>query len=133
MKKKLIFSLIATFLLALSILLTVALFYAFSNQTSLLTTILNEESIQKIWGLEWYWWLLIATSAAFVLFLIVSFIFKLFGKIFKIILILGIPALIAMGVSFPFIHRNNQKQNSTIHETSLTLTKQNTEDNSNKI
>ena len=133
MKKKLIFSLIATFLLALSILLTVALFYAFSNQTSLLTTILNEESIQKIWGLEWYWWLLIATSAAFVLFLIVSFIFKLFGKLFKIILILGIPALIAMGVSFPFIHRNNQKQNSTIHETSLTLTKQNTEDNSNKI
>lgn len=133
MKKKLIFSLIVTFLLALSILLTVALFYAFSNQTSLLTTILNEESIQKIWGLEWYWWLLIATSAAFVLFLIVSFIFKLFGKIFKIILILGIPALIAMGVSFPFIHRNNQKQNSTIHETSLTLTKQNTEDNSNKI
>lgn len=133
MKKKLIFSLIVTFLLALSILLTVALFYAFSNQTSLLTTILNEESIQKIWGLEWYWWLLIATSAAFVLFLIVSFIFKLFGKLFKIILILGIPALIAMGVSFPFIHRNNQKQNSTIHETSLTLTKQNTEDNSNKI
>ena len=133
MKKKLIFSLIATFLLALGILLTVALFYAFSNQTSLLTTILNEESIQKIWGLEWYWWLLIATSAAFVLFLIVSFIFKLFGKLFKIILILGIPALIAMGVSFPFIHRNNQKQNSTIHETSLTLTKQNTEDNSNKI
>ena len=133
MKKKLIFSLIVTFLLALGILLTVALFYAFSNQTSLLTTILNEESIQKIWGLEWYWWLLIATSAAFVLFLIVSFIFKLFGKIFKIILILGIPALIAMGVSFPFIHRNNQKQNSTIHETSLTLTKQNTEDNSNKI
>ena len=133
MKKKLIFSLIVTFLLALSILLTVALFYDFSNQTSLLTTILNEESIQKIWGLEWYWWLLIATSAAFVLFLIVSFIFKLFGKIFKIILILGIPALIAMGVSFPFIHRNNQKQNSTIHETSLTLTKQNTEDNSNKI
>lgn len=133
MKKKLIFSLIVTFLIALSILLTVALFYAFSNQTSLLTTILNEESIQKIWGLEWYWWLLIATSAAFVLFLIVSFIFKLFGKLFKIILILGIPALIAMGVSFPFIHRNNQKQNSTIHETSLTLTKQNTEDNSNKI
>ena len=133
MKKKLIFSLIVTFLLALGILLTVALFYAFSNQTSLLTTILNEESIQKIWGLEWYWWLLIATSAAFVLFLIVSFIFKLFGKLFKIILILGIPALIAMGVSFPFIHRNNQKQNSTIHETSLTLTKQNTEDNSNKI
>lgn len=133
MKKKLIFSLIVTFLLALSILLTVALFYAFSNRTSLLTTILNEESIQKIWGLEWYWWLLIATSAAFVLFLIVSFIFKLFGKLFKIILILGIPALIAMGVSFPFIHRNNQKQNSTIHETSLTLTKQNTEDNSNKI
>lgn len=133
MKKKLIFSLIVTFLLALSILLTVALFYAFSNQTSLLTTILNEESIQKIWGLEWYWWLLIATSAAFVLFLIVSFVFKLFGKLFKIILILGIPALIAMGVSFPFIHRNNQKQNSTIHETSLTLTKQNTEDNSNKI
>lgn len=133
MKKKLIFSLIVTFLLALSILLTVALFYGFSNQTSLLTTILNEESIQKIWGLEWYWWLLIATSAAFVLFLIVSFVFKLFGKLFKIILILGIPALIAMGVSFPFIHRNNQKQNSTIHETSLTLTKQNTEDNSNKI
>lgn len=133
MKKKLIFSLIVTFLIALSILLTVALFYAFSNQTLLLTTILNEESIQKIWGLEWYWWLLIATSAAFVLFLIVSFIFKLFGKLFKIILILGIPALIAMGVSFPFIHRNNQKQNSTIHETSLTLTKQNTEDNSNKI
>lgn len=133
MKKKLIFSLIVTFLLALSILLTVALFYAFSNQTSLLTTTLSEESIQKIWGLEWYWWLLIATSAAFVLFLIVSFIFKLFGKLFKIILILGIPALIAMGVSFPFIHRNNQKQNSTIHETSLTLTKQNTEDNSNKI
>ena len=133
MKKKLIFSLIVTFLIALSILLTVALFYAFSNQTSLLTTILNEESIQKIWGLEWYWWLLIATSAAFVLFLIVSFVFKLFGKLFKIILILGIPALIAMGVSFPFIHRNNQKQNSTIHETSLTLTKQNTEDNSNKI
>ena len=133
MKKKLIFSLIVTFLLALGILLTVALFYAFSNQTSLLTTILNEESIQKIWGLEWYWWLLIATSAAFVLFLIVSFVFKLFGKLFKIILILGIPALIAMGVSFPFIHRNNQKQNSTIHETSLTLTKQNTEDNSNKI
>ena len=133
MKKKLIFSFIVTFLLALSILLTVALFYAFSNQTSLLTTIINEESIQKIWGLEWYWWLLIATSAAFVLFLIVSFIFKLFGKLFKIILILGIPALIAMGVSFPFIHRNNQKQNSTIHETSLTLTKQNTEDNSNKI
>ena len=133
MKKKLIFSLIVTFLIALSILLTVALFYDFSNQTSLLTTILNEESIQKIWGLEWYWWLLIATSAAFVLFLIVSFVFKLFGKLFKIILILGIPALIAMGVSFPFIHRNNQKQNSTIHETSLTLTKQNTEDNSNKI
>ena len=133
MKKKLIFSLIVTFLLALSILLTVALFYAFSNQTSLLTTILNEESIQKIWGLEWYWWLLIAISTAFVLFLIVSFVFKLFGKLFKIILILGIPALIAMGVSFPFIHRNNQKQNSTIHETSLTLTKQNTEDNSNKI
>ena len=133
MKKKLIFSLIVTFLLALSILLTVALFYDFSNRTSLLTTILNEESIQKIWGLEWYWWLLIAAGAAFVLFLIVSFIFKLFGKLFKIILILGIPALIAMGVSFPFIHRNNQKQNSTIHETSLTLTKQNTEDNSNKI
>ena len=133
MKKKLIFSLIVTFLLALSILLTVALFYAFSNQTSLLTTILNEESIQKIWGLEWYWWLLIATSAAFVLFLIVSFIFKLFGKLFKIILILGIPALIAMGIGFPFINKNNQKQNSTIHETSLTLTKQNTEDNSNKI
>ena len=133
MKKKLIFSLIVTFLLALSILLTVALFYDFSNRTSLLTTTLSEESIQKIWGLEWYWWLLIATGAAFVLFLIVSFIFKLFGKLFKIILILGIPALIAMGVSFPFIHRNNQKQNSTIHETSLTLTKQNTEDNSNKI
>lgn len=133
MKKKLIFSLIVIFLLALSIFLTVALFYAFSNQTSLLTTILNEESIQKIWGLEWYWWLLIATSTAFVLFLIVSFVFKLFGKLFKIILILGIPALIAMGVSFPFIHRNNQKQNSTIHETSLTLTNQNTEDNSNKI
>ena len=90
MKKKLIFSLIVTFLLALSILLTVALFYAFSNQTSLLTTTLSEESIQKIWGLEWYWWLLIATGAAFVLFLIVSFVFKLFGKLFKIILILGI-------------------------------------------
>ena len=121
MKKKLIFSLIVTFLLALSILLTVALFYAFSNQTSLLTTILNEESIQKIWGLEWYWWLLIATSAAFVLFLIVSFIFKLFGKLFKIILILGIPALIAMGVSFPFINKNNQKQNLIVHQSSLVL------------
>lgn len=133
MKKKLIFSLIVTFLLALSIMLTVALFYDFSNRTSLLTTTLSEESIQKIWGLEWYWWLLIAISTAFVLFLIVSFVFKIFGKLFKIVLILGIPALIAMGVSFPFIHRNNQKQNSTIHETSLTLTKQNTEDNSNKI
>lgn len=121
MKKKLIFSLIVTFLLALGILLTVALFYAFSNQTSLLTTILNEESIQKIWGLEWYWWLLIAASAAFVLFLIVSFIFKLFGKIFKIILILGIPALIAMGVSFPFINKNNQKQNLIVHQNSLVL------------
>ena len=121
MKKKLIFSLIVTFLIALSILLTVALFYAFSNQTSLLTTILNEESIQKIWGLEWYWWLLIATSAAFVLFLIVSFIFKLFGKIFKIILILGIPALIAMGISFPFINKNNQKQNLIVHQSSLVL------------
>ena len=86
MKKKLIFSLIVTFLLTLGILLTVALFYDFSNQTSLLTTILNEESIQKIWGLEWYWWLLIAAGAAFVLFLIVSFVFKLFGKLFKIIL-----------------------------------------------
>lgn len=121
MKKKLIFSLIVTFLLALSILLTVALFYAFSNQTSLLTTILNEESIQKIWGLEWYWWLLIAASAAFVLFLIVSFIFKLFGKIFKIILILGIPALIAMGIGFPFINKNNQKQNLIVHQSSLVL------------
>ena len=121
MKKKLIFSLIVTFLLALSILLTVALFYAFSNQTSLLTTILNEESIQKIWGLEWYWWLLIATGAAFVLFLIVSFIFKLFGKIFKIILILGIPALIAMGIGFPFINKNNQKQNLIVHQSSLVL------------
>lgn len=121
MKKKLIFSLIVTFLLALSILLTVALFYAFSNQTSLLTTILNEESIQKIWGLEWYWWLLIATGAAFVLFLIVSFIFKLFGKLFKIILILGIPALIAMGVSFPFINKDNQKQNLIVHQSSLVL------------
>ena len=121
MKKKLIFSLIVTFLLALSILLTVALFYAFSNQTSLLTTILNEESIQKIWGLEWYWWLLIAASAAFVLFLIVSFIFKLFGKIFKIILILGIPALIAMGIGFPFINKNNQKQNLIVHQNSLVL------------
>ena len=121
MKKKLIFSLIVTFLLALSILLTVALFYAFSNQTSLLTTILNEESIQKIWGLEWYWWLLIATSAAFVLFLIVSFIFKLFGKLFKIILILGIPALIAMGIGFPFINKNNQKQNLIVHQSSLVL------------
>lgn len=121
MKKKLIFSLIVTFLLALSILLTVALFYAFSNQTSLLTTTLNEESIQKIWGLEWYWWLLIATGAAFVLFLIVSFIFKLFGKIFKIILILGIPALIAMGVSFPFINKDNQKQNLIVHQSSLVL------------
>lgn len=121
MKKKLIFSLIVTFLLALSILLTVALFYGFSNQTSLLTTILNEESIQKIWGLEWYWWLLIATGAAFVLFLIVSFIFKLFGKLFKIILILGIPALIAMGVSFPFINKDNQKQNLIVHQSSLVL------------
>ena len=121
MKKKLIFSLIVIFLLALSIFLTVALFYAFSNQTSLLTTILNEESIQKIWGLEWYWWLLIATSAAFVLFLIVSFIFKLFGKIFKIILILGIPALIAMGIGFPFINKNNQKQNLIVHQSSLVL------------
>ena len=121
MKKKLIFSLIVTFLLALSILLTVALFYDFSNRTSLLTTILNEESIQKIWGLEWYWWLLIATSAAFVLFLIVSFIFKLFGKLFKIILILGIPALIAMGVSFPFINKDNQKQNLIVHQSSLVL------------
>ena len=121
MKKKLIFSLIVTFLLALSILLTVALFYDFSNRTSLLTTILNEESIQKIWGLEWYWWLLIATSAAFVLFLIVSFIFKLFGKLFKIILILGIPALIAMGISFPFINKNNQKQNLIVHQSSLVL------------
>ena len=121
MKKKLIFSLIVTFLLALSILLTVALFYDFSNRTSLLTTILNEESIQKIWGLEWYWWLLIAAGAAFVLFLIVSFIFKLFGKIFKIILILGIPALIAMGVSFPFINKDNQKQNLIVHQSSLVL------------
>lgn len=121
MKNKLIFSLIVTFLLALSILLTVALFYAFSNQTSLLTTILNEESIQKIWGLEWYWWLLIATGAAFVLFLIVSFIFKLFGKLFKIILILGIPALIAMGIGFPFINKNNQKQNLIVHQSSLVL------------
>ena len=121
MKKKLIFSLIVTFLLALSILLTVALFYDFSNRTSLLTTILNEESIQKIWGLEWYWWLLIATSAAFVLFLIVSFVFKLFGKLFKIILILGIPALIAMGVSFPFINKDNQKQNLIVHQSSLVL------------
>lgn len=121
MKKKLIFSLIVTFLLALSILLTVALFYAFSNQTSLLTTTLSEESIQKIWGLEWYWWLLIATGAAFVLFLIVSFIFKLFGKLFKIILILGIPALIAMGVSFPFINKDNQKQNLIVHQSSLVL------------
>ena len=121
MKKKLIFSLIVTFLLALGILLTVALFYDFSNQTSLLTTILNEESIQKIWGLEWYWWLLIATSAAFVLFLIVSFIFKLFGKLFKIILILGIPALIAMGIGFPFINKNNQKQNLIVHQSSLVL------------
>ena len=121
MKKKLIFSLIVIFLLALSILLTVALFYAFSNRTSLLTTILNEESIQKIWGLEWYWWLLIATSAAFVLFLIVSFIFKLFGKLFKIILILGIPALIAMGIGFPFINKNNQKQNLIVHQSSLVL------------
>lgn len=121
MKKKLIFSLIVTFLLALSILLTVALFYDFSNRTSLLTTILNEESIQKIWGLEWYWWLLIAAGAAFVLFLIVSFIFKLFGKLFKIILILGIPALIAMGISFPFINKNNQKQNLIVHQSSLVL------------
>ena len=121
MKKKLIFSLIVTFLLALGILLTVALFYAFSNQTSLLTTILNEESIQKIWGLEWYWWLLIAAGAAFVLFLIVSFVFKLFGKIFKIILILGIPALIAMGIGFPFINKNNQKQNLIVHQSSLVL------------
>ena len=124
MKKKLIFSLIVTFLLALSILLTVALFYAFSNQTSLLTTILNEESIQKIWGLEWYWWLLIAAGAAFVLFLIVSFIFKLFGKLFKIILILGIPALIAMGIGFPFINKNNQKQNLIVHQSSLVLIEQ---------
>ena len=121
MKKKLIFSLIVTFLLALSILLTVALFYDFSNRTSLLTTILNEESIQKIWGLEWYWWLLIATSAAFVLFLIVSFVFKLFGKLFKIILILGIPALIAMGIGFPFINKNNEKQNLIVHQSSLVL------------
>lgn len=121
MKKKLIFSLIVTFLLALSILLTVALFYAFSNRTSLLTTTLSEESIQKIWGLEWYWWLLIATGAAFVLFLIVSFVFKLFGKLFKIILILGIPALIAMGVSFPFINKDNQKQNLIVHQSSLVL------------
>ena len=121
MKKKLIFSLIVTFLLALSILLTVALFYDFSNRTSLLTTILNEESIQKIWGLEWYWWLLIAASAAFVLFLIVSFVFKLFGKLFKIILILGIPALIAMGIGFPFINKNNQKQNLIVHQNSLVL------------
>ena len=124
MKKKLIFSLIVTFLLALSILLTVALFYDFSNRTSLLTTILNEESIQKIWGLEWYWWLLIAAGAAFVLFLIVSFVFKLFGKIFKIILILGIPALIAMGVSFPFINKDNQKQNLIVHQSSLVLIEQ---------
>ena len=121
MKKKLIFSLIVTFLLALSILLTVALFYAFSNRTSLLTTTLSEESIQKIWGLEWYWWLLIATGAAFVLFLIVSFVFKLFGKLFKIILILGIPALIAMGIGFPFINKNNQKQNLIVHQNSLVL------------
>ena len=121
MKKKLIFSLIVTFLLALSILLTVALFYDFSNRTSLLTTILNEESTQKIWGLEWYWWLLIAAGAAFVLFLIVSFVFKLFGKIFKIILILGIPALIAMGIGFPFINKNNQKQNLIVHQSSLVL------------
>lgn len=121
MKKKLIFSLIVTFLLALGILLTVALFYDFSNRTSLLTTILNEESIQKIWGLEWYWWLLIAAGAAFVLFLIVSFIFKLFGKLFKIILILGIPALIAMGIGFPFINKNNQKQNLIVHQSSLVL------------
>ena len=132
MKKKLIFSLIVTFLLALSILLTVALFYAFSNQTSLLTTTLSEESIQKIRGWKWYWWIMIGTGVAFMLFLVVSFVFKIFGKLFKIVLILGIPALIAMGVSFPLIHRN-QQQNSTIHETSLTLTKQNTEDNSNKI
>lgn len=121
MKKKLIFSLIVTFLLALSILLTVALFYDFSNRTSLLTTILNEESTQKIWGLEWYWWLLIAAGAAFVLFLIVSFVFKLFGKLFKIILILGIPALIAMGIGFPFINKNNQKQNLIVHQSSLVL------------
>ena len=121
MKKKLIFSLIVTFLLALSILLTVALFYDFSNRTSLLTTILNEESIQKIWGLEWYWWLLIAAGAAFVLFLIVSFIFKLFGKLFKIILILGITALIDMGIGFPFINKNNQKQNLIVHQSSLVL------------
>ena len=121
MKKKLIFSLIVTFLLALSILLTVALFYDYSNQTSLLTTILNEESIQKIWGLEWYWWLLIATSAAFVLFLIVSFIFKLFGKLFKIILILGIPALIAMGIGSKKKKKNNQKQNLIVHQSSLVL------------
>lgn len=121
MKKKLIFSLIVTFLLTLSILLTVALFYDFSNRTSLLTTTLSEESIQKIWGLEWYWWLLIATGAAFVLFLIVSFVFKLFGKLFKIILILGIPALIAMGVSFPFINKDNQKQNLIVHQSSLVL------------
>ena len=123
MKKKLIFSLIVTFLLALSILLTVALFYDFSNRTSLLTTILNEESTQKIWGLEWYWWLLIAAGAAFVLFLIVSFVFKLFGKLFKIILILGIPALIAMGIGFPFINKNNQKQNLIVHQSSLVLKK----------
>ena len=121
MKKKLIFSLIVTFLLALSILLTVALFYDFSNRTSLLTTILNEESTQKIWALEWYWWLLIAAGAAFVLFLIVSFVFKLFGKLFKIILILGIPALIAMGIGFPFINKNNQKQNLIVHQSSLVL------------
>lgn len=121
MKKKLIFSLIVTFLLTLSILLTVALFYDFSNRTSLLTTTLSEESIQKIWGLEWYWWLLIAIGAAFVLFLIVSFVFKLFGKLFKIILILGIPALIAMGVSFPFINKDNQKQNLIVHQSSLVL------------
>ena len=121
MKKKLIFSLIVTFLLALSILLTVALFYDFSNRTSLLTTILNEESTQKIWGLEWYWWLLIAAGAAFVLFLIVSFVLKLFGKLFKIILILGIPALIAMGIGFPFINKNNQKQNLIVHQSSLVL------------
>ena len=124
MKKKLIFSLIVTFLLTLGILLTVALFYDFSNQTSLLTTILNEESIQKIWGLEWYWWLLIAAGAAFVLFLIVSFVFKLFGKLFKIILILGIPALIAMGIGFPFINKNNQKQNLIVHQSSLVLINQ---------